>query len=436
MMSIGLRAATVAVLVMVVSLLDIPVALAGPPHHAVSTRPSERWTRQFGSWMDDSVADVAADGRGNSYVVGTYYLGGKILRDSFIRSYDASGFQRWGRRYHPEIETLGVAVAVGGHGDVYMVGSTQADDWVNSGAFIRAFSQAGELRWTRRFGSDRDDRPSDVAVDDDGNIYVVGWTRGALGRQAPSGGYDAFIRSYLPDGRLRWTRQFGTSAGDQAEGVAVDDAGHVYVVGRTGGALPGQSHSGKTDAFVRSYGPAGTLDWTMQFGTSGADEALGVAVGGDGAFCVVGNTAGLLPGEDSQGQGGAFVRCYDASGQLQWTRQGAGKAASVAIDDVHGVIVAGEIWGPSGAASRSAVNAEVGRLSPQQTIGESDAFMRSYGPDGALGWNRRFGGPGVDLATTVAAGPHGEVLLAGAVQSALPGQESYGGLDAFVRMYD
>jgi hypothetical protein len=78
----------------------------------------------------------------------------------------------------------------------------------------------------------------------------------------------------------------------------------------------------------------------------------------------------------------------------------------------------------------------VGRLSPQQTVGESDVFMRAYDPGGALQWARRFGGPGVDFATAVVTGPHGEVLLAGAVQSALPGQESYGGLDAFVRMYD
>ena len=187
---------------------------------------------------------------------------------------------------------------------------------------------------------------------------------------------------------------------------------------------------------MRSYRPAGTLDWTLQFGTSGGDEALGVAVGGDGAFCVAGNTAGLLPGEGSQGQGGAFVRCYDASGQLQWTRQGTGNAASVAIDGVRGVIVAGEIWGASRAPSRRAVGAVVGRLSPQQTVGESDVFMRAYDPGGALQWARRFGGPGVDFATAVVTGPHGEVLLAGAVQSALPGQESYGGLDAFVRMYD
>jgi streptogramin lyase len=435
MKSIGLRAVALVVVVMSMGLLELPTALAGGPDQPASTRPSERWTRQFGSWMDDSAGNVAADGRGDSYVVGTYYLGGKVLRDAFIRSYDASGSLRWGRRYHPEIESLGRAVAVDSRGNAYMVGSTEDDDWVNSGAFIRAFSQRGELRWTRRFGSDRDDSPSDVAVDDDGNVYVVGWTRGALGRQAPSGGYDAFIRSYRLDGRLRWTRQFGTTSGDQAESVAVDDDGTVYVVGQTGGALPGQSDAGKRDAFVRSYGPAGTLNWTMQFGTAGADEALGVAVGSDGAFCVAGNTNGILPGEGSQGEGGAFVRCYDASGRLRWTRQGAGNASSVAIDDAHGVIVAGEIWGVSQATSRSAVCAASGRLSPQQTIGESEVFVRAYDPGGALQWARRFGGPGVDFATAVASGPHGAILLAGAVQSALPGHKSYGGLDAFIRMY-
>jgi hypothetical protein len=68
-------------------------------------------------------------------------------------------------------------------------------------------------------------------------VYVVGNASGALPGQTYSGGsYDAFIRKYDLGGTELWTRQFGTSGFDNASGVAVDTTG-VYVVGQTDRAL-------------------------------------------------------------------------------------------------------------------------------------------------------------------------------------------------------
>ena len=85
-----------------------------------------------------------------------------------------------------------------------------------------------------------------------------------------------------------WTRQFGTSALDVAVDVFVGSSG-VYVAGVTTGALPGQSASGFSDAFVRKYDTSGTEVWTRQFGTSAfdADER---GVGDDCRSCVAANT--------------------------------------------------------------------------------------------------------------------------------------------------
>ena len=66
---------------------------------------------------------------------------------------------------------------------------------------------------------------------------------------------------------IGWTKQFGTSDGDSAWGVAVDTSGNVYVAGFTEGALPGQTSAGERDVFLVKFGeveptPSPSSDYT------------------------------------------------------------------------------------------------------------------------------------------------------------------------------
>src|SRR5688572_6704340 len=68
-----------------------------------------------------------------------------------------------------------------------------------------------------------------------------------------------------------WTAQFGTREADEADAVAVDPAGNLYVAGQTFGALPGHTSEGMIDAFLRRYDAHGVEIWTRQFGSSERD---------------------------------------------------------------------------------------------------------------------------------------------------------------------
>jgi len=57
------------------------------------------------------------------------------------------------------------------------------------------------------------------------------------------------------EGEIPWTRQFGTGGLDAALAVAIDADGNILVAGHVGGALPGQTHAGDSDAFLRKYSP-------------------------------------------------------------------------------------------------------------------------------------------------------------------------------------
>ena len=169
--------------------------------------------------------------------------------------------------------------------------------------FPMAFAQ--EIQWIRQFGTEEEDVAYGVSVDMAGNVYVVGETGGTLPGQKKAGGHDAFVRKYDGNGNEIWTRQFGTENWDSAEGVSVDMAGNVYVVGYAGGTLPGQKEAG--GAFVRKYDSNGNEIWTRQFGTEWGDSAYGVSVDMAGNVYVVGYTERTLPGQKEAGWCDAFV---------------------------------------------------------------------------------------------------------------------------------
>jgi hypothetical protein len=162
-------------------------------------------------------------------------------------------------------------------------------------------TQTQEVEWVHQFGTAMDEQVSVVAVDPAGNIYVAGEVPAgqSLTPDPSSGGADVFVRKYLPDGTVAWTRQFGSPAYDSAMGdrggIAADAAGNVYVVGRTDGVLPGESSAGGSDAFVRKYNTAGDVQWTRQFGTSMFDNAVRIVVDVNDNAYVVGATTGVFP---------------------------------------------------------------------------------------------------------------------------------------------
>ena len=107
--------------------------------------------------------------------------------------------------------------------------------------------------WTRQFGTSDYDYAAGIAIDADGNAHVVGDTDGTFPGQTSEGASDVFVRMYGPDGSLVWTRQFGTRGRELAAGIAIDANGNAYVVGWTEGTFPGQTSEGASDAFVRMY---------------------------------------------------------------------------------------------------------------------------------------------------------------------------------------
>jgi hypothetical protein len=283
---------------------------------------------------------------------------------------------------------------------------------------------AATVAWTAQFGTSFPDDANGVTIDPAGNLFVIGQTSGELPGQKNAGMIDAFLRRYDASGAEVWTRQYGTAERDIPKGLTLDDSGHVYVVGQTFGTLPGQASAGGWDAFLRKYTPAGDEVWTRQFGGGGAESAASVRVDRAGNAYVVGGTRAALPGQTNIGDYDGFIVKFDGVGNQVWARQFGTTVEdytlAVTLDANGNPIIAGETSG---------------RLAGAAAAGGLDGFVRQYDPNGQVVWTRQFGSPLDDYAVSAMVGPKGDVLVAGSTTGSLPGHTSAGESDAFIMAF-
>ena len=150
-----------------------------------------------------------------------------------------------------------------------------------------------------------------VGVDGNGNTYAVGATTstdfpvssGAF--QTTWGGgsnvYDGYIVEISPSGGLVYGSYLGGSGSDVAYGASVRSDGTVCVTGVcastnfpvTSGAVSSSFAGGPADGFVSAVAPGGSrLLYSSYIGSSGNDQALGIALSSNGTAIVAGYTDG------------------------------------------------------------------------------------------------------------------------------------------------
>lgn len=291
---------------------------------------NEIWTRQFGSPGFDTLPELVAGrgrvfiiGSVNGAMPGQTHGGSA---DAFITMYDFDGDEIWTHQFGSSgSEDLHAVALDPTNGSIYAAGSVSplpgfAGD---IDALVVKYDLDGNQLWRRQFGTvGFGDHAGGIAVRR-GEIYVTGYTDAPLPGQTSAGGRDLFVRTYDAAGNEIWRRQFGTlgSDGFVVTGTAVDGRG-VYVAGDVAGALPGQTSAGSADAFVRQYDEAGNELLTIQFGSPDPDRAGAISVD-DSALYVSGGVGGALPGQTNLGGSDAFVVRFQKNDEYSEVASGA-----------------------------------------------------------------------------------------------------------------
>ncbi|EMM95891.1 beta-propeller repeat protein [Leptospira interrogans serovar Zanoni str. LT2156] len=411
------------------------------PGETFSNSGTRQWTRLLGvAGASTTAYGITSDSLGNVYTTGmtSGNLDGQVqsgTQDLFVTKYDGNGNKQWTRLLGVAgIQTLARGITSDNLGNVYTTGTTSGnlDGQALSGTqdlFVTKYDGSGNKQWTRLLGvAGATTQANGISRDIFNNLHVSGYTLGNLDGQALSGIQDLFVTKYDTGGNKQWTRLLGVAGQiTQANGVAFDSSGNIYLTGRTSGNLDGQALSGIQDLFVTKYDTGGNKQWTRLLGVAGVSTtAYGITSDSLGNVYTTGVTSGSLDGQALSGTQDLFVTKYDTGGNKQWTRL---------------LGVAGQITQANGIASDSSGNTYLtgrtsGSLDGQALSGTQDLFVTKYDSGGNKQWTRLLGIAGVSTtAYGITSDSLGDLYSTGITSGNLDGQILTGTQDLFVLKY-
>jgi len=429
------------------------------------------WAKSAGGKFGDEANSVAVDASGNIYVTGDFEsptitfdsttLTNAGFNDIFLTKYDANGNVLWAKSAGGKFGDEANSVAVDASGNIYVAGnistptftfdsitSTLEEDMFSDNIFLAKYDANGNVLWEKSVGGEGEDYASSVAVDVSGNIYVSGdFESGALTFGSTTlvntseSHVDIFLAKYDANGNVLWAKSAGGKGDDEANSVAVDASGNIYVTGdfksptitfsSTTFSNPevysivmnvwGYTYckiSNNADLFLAKYDANGNVLWAKSAGSKGDDVAKSVAVDASGNTYLVGYFSShtltfgsvTLTNADNAGPidisvmsnanarvfrtNDIFLAKYDANGNVLWAKSAGGTddvvqwaksaggtdddvAQSVAVDVSGNTYVAGKFQSPTLTIGYDTLT----------NAGSFDIFLVKSGSDGDTGIN-------------------------------------------------
>ncbi len=282
-------------------------------------------------------------------------------------------------------------------------------------------------------GTDADEGLA-IAVDSRGAAYVAGRTLssdypvtfGAFDttRDGPYG-TDAFVTKLDPTGsRVVYSTLLGGSDTDEALGIAVDGEGSAYVTGQTWSAdfpATGAGTGGLGDAFATKLSPDGSaLEYSTRLGGSLRDTGLGIAVHRRSA-----SITGYTASDDFPVTAHSADPSFNGSTDAFVTTLGPSGTVTASTyvggsDGDAGFAIALDVAGRAyltGRTSSPDYPTTPGAAAPPPG-GGPDAMVTRLSADGsALEYSVRLGGTGLDSGSDIAVGRGGVAFVTGLTAS-------------------
>ena len=310
----------------------------------------ELWSAEYAAEDYPRPVDMEVDGAGNVAIIGEAGPESYSTTAILAVKFDAAGNRLWARRFQAadQLRILPVALALDAAGNLLITGSVIEPEQIEYAEIANyitlKYDADGNELWSVEHSGPggADDRPSAIAADAQGNVYVTG--RHSSEYWVNSGttvyfDYDYATIKYDTNGQQAWLAVYNSAPRqlDEAVDLKVDGAGNVYVLGQSDG-----------DIVTVKYDAAGEQQWVTRF-DSGFDY--------DVASHLVLDNLGNAYVTGHSGDYGDILTCkLDANGSRIWVARFDAQPAhgsssfdypiGIGLDAARNVYVAGSVDSP------------------------------------------------------------------------------------------
>jgi len=264
------------------------------------------WQKKIGGSSSDQGYGIAVDGSGNVYLNGHQYSDSYGDSDYGVIKLDSDGNSVWQKKIGGFSYEFGYGIAVDGSGNVYLNGYERSDALGTYDYGVMKLDSSGNEVWKKNIGGFSSDLGHDIALDDLGNVYLIGYQDSNT-----YGGKDYGVIKLDTNGNLLWQKKIGGTTQDFSISIAVDSSRNVYLNG-----YQDSDSYGSNDYGVVKLDTDGNLIWQKKIGGIGADHGYGIAVDSIGNVYLNGNQQSNSYGNYDYG-----VVKLDTDGNLIWQKK-------------------------------------------------------------------------------------------------------------------
>ena len=246
---------------------------------------SLEWNQTIGGSDNEGGADITIDSQGHLIIVGytsstdfpSNYTYLNQNQDVFVVKLTNSGSFAWGRVFAGSANEHIESVTTDPHDNIVISGLTWSNDFPLENAttaqvqgagdiYVVKLSPEGDVFWGSRFGGGYDDESRGLTSDNQGNIFITGYTVSpdypiTTGSNQTKVGDKAFLTIVTKDGVIAWSEAFEedtglnvTGDGSMGFGIVLNNRDDIIIGGfaepEAFPATIGPPHAGRNDGFI------------------------------------------------------------------------------------------------------------------------------------------------------------------------------------------
>jgi uncharacterized delta-60 repeat protein len=354
------------------------------------------WAKAYGKSFAEKATSIQQTSDGGYVVAGLTESFGAGEKDAWILKLNAGGTVEWQKTY-------------GGAGpdEIYSIRQTSDGGYIASGSmspigagesaegiWVIRLASDGAILWQKLYGNARPGRADSIQQTADGGYVVAGGVD--LGGERSA----ALVLKLASDGSTAWQSTYSGQQPEEAYSIVQTTDGG-YIVG--GYAMPSYKPYATTgyDFWAMKLYPDGSLAWQKAY-DAGMDQLSSIQQTSDGGFIVAGDTIGSVSYDS--GICDVWILKLNPDGSVAWhgtyggpDRNHQDHAACIRQTSDGGFIVAGQ--------------------TESFGAGKNDVWILKLNPDGAIVWQKTYGGKGSDEAACIRQASDGGFIVAGCTKS-------------------